>query len=628
MTQRLVLSDFTKPSPQFFSPKVSIFSVGSFTGFKLLVALFLSCFYTAGQAQPIVDLLTLYTPQALADAGNPQAMHALIQQAVREGNEALANSEIDARVRLIHIAPVHEEERGNTSADLNRLKDPADGFFDNAQTMRDNLGADLVNLILSAPDSSGTGRATQLSSFSVFSSTPRDELVYSVVLRRALIGVYTLIHELGHNLGAQHTASDQGSPGLFDFSNGWRFSADGSTYRTVMARQFGTKIPYFSNPNVLFNGVPTGSLDETEGLADNASTIEQSAVEVAAYRPTKISNDQFTKAEQLEGFWASATGSNQNASAEPDEPDHAGSAAQHSVWWQWTSPIEGTIQITTAGTTFPHRLAIYAGGATLESLIPLKAETHSIPNENLTTTLTVRRDQLFSFAIDSLDGAQGFVALQLSKDNDDFADRIRLTGHQMTSTALTLDATSEPREPAHGNAGGFFGGSRSVWWEWEAPGSGTATVTTRGTSYTTTLGVYQGDDVQNLDLVAEENFTGSNGDWRTVTFEATQGQRYPIAIASAGGLGATSGMAILHVDLAPSEELRFTSITAQPDQSVILTVEGFQSTNFSLEGSEDLQSWEPIESYSPEALPLTVTLPASTSLRQRFFRIQSSVTGE
>lgn len=589
--------------------------------FCLLVAIWTPLTHAA----PIIDLMVLYSPQALEEAGSDQTLNALIQQAVRETNEAYANSGIHARVRLVHTAPTMEDERGNTSADLDRLEEPGDGFYDNAHSLRETMGADLVSLILEAPSSSGVGRGNQLSSLSEFFGRPFDQIAYTVILRRSLVGTYTLAHELGHNLGANHTASDQGSPGRFDFSNGWRFSSDGNTYRTIMARQFGSEVPYFSNPAITFNGVPTGSPASSETPADNAATINQTAPDIAAYRPTQVSNDTFSTAIPIEGFWASTTGSNIGATAEPSEPPHAGTPAQHSVWWTWRSPVSGEIELSSVGTTFPHRMAVYRGTG-LADLQPLAAQTiDPAPASPSPIVFSVVPGQDLVIAVDSTADTQGFIALQLSRRNDNFADRIRLSTPLVTSTVLNRDASTEAREPAHGNALGFFGrGSRSVWWEWQAPASGTVTVSTQGTSYQNVLGVYQGGTVSELDLVAEENFTGSNGDWRTVRFEAIVNERYQIAIAAVGGLGPNTGMATVNIDQTPDEELRFTSITPHPDGSITLRIEGFSSQAFKIETSIDLIQWAETDSYTSDQLPLVITLPTPLPNTHQYFRTSLS----
>ncbi len=565
----------------------------------------------------IIDHMVLYSPEAAAQSGGLAGLRPLIEHAIADANEALANSQIHARVRLVHIGPTNEPEAGSTSADLNRLKAPDDGFYDQAHALRDEHGADLVTLIIEAPNSSGVGRGTQLSSF----STPSDQIAFSIVLRRSLVGTYTLVHELGHNLGANHTRSDQGSPGLFPYSNGWIFSAEGTSYRTIMARQFGRKIGYFSNPNISFNGEATGSSADSETPADNASTINHYAPKAALFRSASHSNDSIVNAQILKGFWTSSSGSNLEASAEANEPAHDGSPAKHSVWWQWTSPIADKIEITTDGTSFPHRIAVY-GGEALQTLEPLGSTSSDEFNHSTPVSLTVDQGQSLLIAIDSLGDEQGFVALQIRKDNDHFENAIRLSGQSVSSNASNIDATSETREPGHGNSQSFFSGAaKSVWWTWRAPDSGHATITTRGSSFPSMLGVYQGSQFSDLSLIAEDEFTGSNGTWRSVSFDATGGEDYRIAIDTAGGLGNTTGTAILHIDLERSKAIRFVAIKKSNNTSITLEIQGFTDHPFQLEQSEDLLDWQPINVFPPDALPLSIELRNEDGLPATFLRI-------
>ena len=76
-------------------------------------------------------------------------------------------------------------------------------------------------------------------------TSPADEnYAYSVTA----LGCFTnrtFTHELGHNMGCCHAIGDGGgceTGGLYPFSNGWRFDAAGSTYRTIMAYAPGTRL--------------------------------------------------------------------------------------------------------------------------------------------------------------------------------------------------------------------------------------------------------------------------------------------------------------------------------------------------------------------------------------------------
>src|SRR5262245_62081586 len=82
--------------------------------------------------------------------------------------------------------------------------------------------------------------------------------------------------------------------------------------------------------------------------------------------------------------------------------------------------------------------------------------------------------------------------------NDNFANRLLLTGTNVNTTGANVDATKEPGEPNHANRAG----GKSVWWRWTAPGNGEVMVDTIGSSFDTLLGVYTGTSVSNLTMVA------------------------------------------------------------------------------------------------------------------------------
>src|ERR1039458_8421412 len=75
-------------------------------------------------------------------------------------------------------------------------------------------------------------------------------------------------------------------------------------------------------------------------------------------------NDSCANAQVIQiGFnvWGTVNGTNANATAEPGEPAHAGTAARNSVWYSWTAPIDGTIYLDAFNSSFTARLAVYNG---------------------------------------------------------------------------------------------------------------------------------------------------------------------------------------------------------------------------------------------------------------------------
>ena len=74
-------------------------------------------------------------------------------------------------------------------------------------------------------------------------------------------------------------------------------------------------------------------------------------------------NDNFAAAETIAGDSGTLSGTNAEATAEPNEPDHAGSPASASVWYRWTAPADGLVSLDTCTASFDTRLAVYTGTA-------------------------------------------------------------------------------------------------------------------------------------------------------------------------------------------------------------------------------------------------------------------------
>lgn len=108
---------------------------------------------------------------------------------------------------------------------------------------------------------------------------------------------------------------------------------------------------------------------------------------------------------------------------------------------------------------------------------------------------------------------------------DDFEDREAVEGLSGLSKWSNSGATRELDEPLHaGKPGG-----KSVWYSWVASKKGIVTMGTRGSTFDTLLGVYMGDHVTNLTVVASDEDRGgffSSG----LRFNAIKDSEYAIAI--------------------------------------------------------------------------------------------------
>jgi subtilisin len=146
--------------------------------------------------------------------------------------------------------------------------------------------------------------------------------------------------------------------------------------------------------------------------------------------------------------------------------------------------------------------------------------------------------------------------------NDHFANSQQIAG--ATATGSNVGASKETGEPNHaGNVGG-----KSVWYRWSPASSGSATIDTLGSGFDTTLGVYSGGAVDSLSLVASNDDIDGTNTRSRVTFNASAGTTYRIAVDgyNAGtGAGAASGAVTLNASLA--EAAPHTSIDSGPTVS-------------------------------------------------------------
>lgn len=223
------------------------------------------------------DVLVVYTPAAAAANGGTAAITLLIEAGIADANTALKNTHSPNRLRLVNAYGYAFPESGDIGTDLDALRNPTDGIGDFVHTLRDAFAADLVQLVCVSSGACGVA--------SLFSNDPA--MGFSVVESACLSG-YVQAHEIGHNFGCCHAVGDGGgcdNGGYFPYSNGWRFNGNsGTLWRTVMAYDPGTRIPYFSNPLVTFDGKATGKAGLAEDAADNARTIALTAQAIANFR--------------------------------------------------------------------------------------------------------------------------------------------------------------------------------------------------------------------------------------------------------------------------------------------------------------------------------------------------------
>ena len=128
--------------------------------------------------------------------------------------------------------------------------------------------------------------------------------------------------------------------------------------------------------------------------------------------------------------------------------------------------------------------------------------------------------------------------------NDNFSAAQVITGCNGTVAGSNVGATKETGEPNHSPDN--MAGSRSVWYRWQAPSTGTATIATAGSNFDTVLAVYTGNSVNLLTVIAKNDDIAGDDTTSGVTFSATAGTVYMIAVDGfdSGDGGATGSITL------------------------------------------------------------------------------------
>lgn len=224
-------------------------------------------------ADPVVDILAVYTPAARAHQGGKSAIEALIQMGIADTNRALSDSGAAMSVRLVGMMELSQNESTNFSSDLSALRSTTDGKWDEVHAERRRLGADQVSLV-----GAYTGN-TSVAGIGYISSSAASAFT---ITRTSAFGQYTFTHEFGHNVGLRHEDGYQNASGRF---------------RTIMAYGSYPRIRRFSNPSRPYNGYATGNssqnsvatvLANTSRMANLVASIVPLPTPVPIPEPTPV----------------------------------------------------------------------------------------------------------------------------------------------------------------------------------------------------------------------------------------------------------------------------------------------------------------------------------------------------
>ncbi len=467
----------------------------------MVLTLAVAPFSRAGQPVTVVDVLVVYTPQARVGAGGASSIEAKISLAVAEANSVFQNSKANVRVRLAHVAEIAYAESGSLATDVNRLQLANDGFLDQTHSLRSQYGADLVCLI--------TERGTDYAFYGL--QGPSADKAFSVIRRRHLTGQYYFPVVLSFNFGCQLERPYADSVAAFAFSYGHTARAGSEWFSSVEAFD-GTRLPYFSNPDIVLGGadeVASFRLGVPEGLpgaANNTKTLNLTTPVVSVFRGKAVQT--LPPAVFIVGAAGTSTNpveviarANLTLRAVSDDPD--GKVARVDFFAR-NADGDGFRLLGSAG----------PGPFTLIwSNVP--TGDHSV----------------FAYAVDNA-GATTHSGEDLvvhstfvPPPNDNFSNRVALTGTDISITADNEGATIEEGELSWNGA--------SVWYSWTAPADGRVTLAIPETLLRTSFGVFTGEVVSELTHVTNNGHGG--GRESSIDFVVDQAATYHISVQGSYG---------------------------------------------------------------------------------------------
>ncbi|MDR0421238.1 MAG: M12 family metallo-peptidase [Prevotellaceae bacterium] len=239
--------------------------------------------------QITVNVMIVYTENAEQWALNDNSVtdiDDLINQAMLRTNISHTNSLTGITFNLAYKHKTDYTEV-NTNQDLYNLTYDNDGYMDEVHDLRKQYKADLVMFI---PEVDFTGGVAWLLG-NYIPGDGRPDYGFGLSRVQQTSFTYTMVHEMGHNMGCGHhwQQNYQAGPGLFSYSSGYRGQdASLNWYSTIMTYESGTYFPdgnyapriaFFSSPDIIHGGVNIG--DAT--YADNVFTLRQSKHAVSRY---------------------------------------------------------------------------------------------------------------------------------------------------------------------------------------------------------------------------------------------------------------------------------------------------------------------------------------------------------
>lgn len=249
-----------------------------------LIFMMMSNAHVKAEEKAVIDVMVVYT-QAASEIVPSIEMD--IQMAVENTNQAFENSAVHASLRLVHMQQIDYVESDDFRHNLGNLRNPlSTSELREVHQLRDTYAADIVILWV-ASDRYVECALAPIMTKSLMSTAFAPYAFGVVRADCATAPRYAFTHTIGHLMGADHDYYAHSNDGILpdsyayihqdDFQSGWR------TVMAAMPMGSNTRILLFSNPDILYQGEPTGDAN-----SNNARTLNMTAPIVASFRQGSV----------------------------------------------------------------------------------------------------------------------------------------------------------------------------------------------------------------------------------------------------------------------------------------------------------------------------------------------------
>lgn len=272
-----------------------------------------------------------------------------------------------------------------------------------------------------------------------------------------------------------------------------------------------------------------------------------------------VANDDFDSAQQIDSLPYTDSRDVLRATAAADDP-WCLTNSTNTVWYSYTPTADISVAADTAGSGYDTRLCVYYGTRGALNNVAENDDANGTDAAALSVALKAGTTYWFMVATNQPDAANLHFSLQETSPlppvrGDEFDSATQITSTPYSDTLDASGATAAADDPTD-----CYGKNASVWYAFTPGTSGTATISTAGSTYDTAVGIYTGSRGALSQLACNDNWDGLSSQ---VSFQATAGVTYYVLVVAANGVPAHTLQLSASVKV-PTPPLTFTVAYVSP----------------------------------------------------------------